>query len=318
MIINLPFLYKFKKGNHYFKAYFILSSLRAAFLVFLLTANMYAQNSVVIPNSTINSSVIVPFSNTATTYQSIIDDSQLASLSGKYINSISFRLPTSLSSSWPSTNIAYPNFQVFLSNGVDPANRQLNFALNVVGTQTLVRSGSLIIPAGSFTVGSTPNAFSYDIVFDTPYLYNNGNNLVVEIRHTGNGVSTQTSVDSVHQSAPGQGTLFTACYQTASLVSPCNFGYIKINAQDELGVQSVVIINDFSVYPNPAKDFIYLKSAGDITKITILNIVGQQIMSLSNSLEEPKIDISYLEKGVYIIQMMTKAGAFSSSKFIKE
>lgn len=146
----------------------------------LLCFAVKAQTTVTIPNLTTTSSFTGPFANNTRTYQMIIDDSQLTALNGKYLTSISFRLPTTAAAAWPAANTTYPDYQIYLSDGVEPANRQLNFAANIVGAQTQVRSGSLLISAGSV---SNNGSFTFEITFNTPYLYT-GTNLVIEVRHT--------------------------------------------------------------------------------------------------------------------------------------
>jgi hypothetical protein len=243
----------------------------------------------------------------------IIDDSQLTALSGKYITSISLRIPTTAAAAWPASNTTYPDYQIYLSDGVEPANRQLNFAANVVGTQTQVRSGSLLIPSGAVTNNGN---FSFDITFNTPYLYT-GTNLVIEIRHTGSN-GTTTSIDAVGTGTAGYGTLFTACWSSSTSVLQGNFSYVKINSGSVLGVKSVEIDGGASVYPNPVKDQLYVKSANDIVELNIFNMVGQKVYSQKNSVKNPQLNVSGLAKGNYILQMIDKNGNSTSTRFIKD
>lgn len=60
----------------------------------LLSITAKAQTTVTIPNLTTTSSFTGPFANNTRTYQMIIDDTQLTALNGKYLTSISFRLPS--------------------------------------------------------------------------------------------------------------------------------------------------------------------------------------------------------------------------------
>lgn len=296
---------------------------RPAAYIFLLLmmlgiTNANAQTSKVIPDSNVSGSFLGPLANSARTYQMLIDDSQLTDLAGKYLTSISFRLLSSASVAWPAAATTYSSYQIYLSNGVDPAARQLDFAANVIGTQTMVRSGSLVIPAGSFTAGGDPNAFSYSLMFDTPYLYSGGN-LIIEIRHTGSdGSSTSThSVGSTNTTA-GYGTLFSACWQGTTTVNNGNFSYVKINSVDMLSVKSVEIGGGFSVYPNPAKDNLHVKSERDIVEFSIFNMVGQKVLSQKNSTKDPQISVAGLANGVYVIQITDKDGNLSSTRFVKE
>lgn len=287
-------------------------------LTFFNSSALRAQTSKVIPDSNVSGSFLGPFANSARTYQMLIDDTQLTTLTGKYLTSLSFRLLSSASAPWPPTDATFSSYEIYLSNGVDPANRQLNFAANITGTQTLVKSGSLLIPAGSFTSGSDPNAFSYSLAFNTPYLYNGGN-LIIEIRHLGSN-ATSASMHSVTSTntAAGYGTLFSACWQGSGSVTNGNFSYVKINSLDNLGVKSVEIDGGLSVYPNPAKDYLYVKSAKDASEFHIFNMAGQKVYSEKNSLKNPQLNVSNLPKGNYILQIINKNGNAASVKFIKE
>jgi len=281
--------------------------------IILLSSIMKAQSSLTIPNLAVTGSFTGPLANAARNYQMIIDDSQLTALTGKSLTSISFRLPTTVTASWPVADTTFSDYQIYLSNGVEPADRQLNFAANIVGTQTQVRSGSLLIPVNAVSDGTN---FTFNINFTTPYLYT-GNNLVIEIRHTGsNGIST--SIHAAGISTAGYGSLFTACWSSGASVLQGNFSYIKINSSGTLGVKSVEINGETSVYPNPVKDLLYVKSTNDLVELHIFNFVGQQVYSQKNVTKNPQLNVSGLAKGNYVLQMIDKNGNSSSTKFIKD
>jgi hypothetical protein len=151
-----------------------------------------------------------PLANAQRTYQWLIRADQLTALVGTELTGIRYRLPASATTAYPASQTTYNSYDIRLSDCVDPANRSLTFALNVVGSQTLVRSGPLVIPANSYTVGSSPNAFGPAILFDQPYTYTGGN-LLVELRHNGPG-STSQSNDAIITSTPGYATEFSACW----------------------------------------------------------------------------------------------------------
>lgn len=279
----------------------------------LLSITAKAQTTVTIPNLTTTSSFTGPFANNTRTYQMIIDDTQLTALNGKYLTSISFRLPSTAAAAWPAANTTYSDYQIYLSDGVDPVNRQLNFAANIVGAQTQVRSGSLLIPAGSVSNNGT---FTFEITFNTPYLYT-GTNLAIEVRHTGSS-GNSTSVDAVGTSASGYGSLFTACWASTGNVMQGNFTYVKINSANSLGVKSVEIDGGASVYPNPAKDQLNVKSSNEIVELHIFNMAGQKVFSQKISEKNPQLNISMLTTGNYILQTIDKNGNSTSTRFIKE
>ncbi|WP_144281135.1 T9SS type A sorting domain-containing protein [Chryseobacterium echinoideorum] len=313
MIIPL-LIFNSKKNNCIVKQNALLICF---FIIAIISGNVNAQTSKIVPENFVTGAFIGPLTNSARNNQLLIDDSQLTTLSGKYLTSISFRLPTTASNPWPASVTTFSDYQIYLSDSVDPVNRQFNFAANVVGTQTQVRAGSLVIPAGSFTVGGNPNNFTFDIVFDTPYLYT-GTNLLIEIRHTGSD-GTSASTHSSGTSSTGYGTLFSACWQQSSgTIVQANFSYVKINAVDALGVKSVEFDDTFSVYPNPVKDYLYVKSARDVVEFNVFNMAGQKVYSQKDISRTPQLNVSSLSKGNYILQIIDQDGNSKTTKFIKD
>ncbi len=152
-----------------------------------------------------------PLSNSARTYQMLIHESLLTDLVGLQLNGLSFRSSSGSSTPWPSIDATYGDYDIYLSNSVDPSMRSSTFADNVVGAQTQVRDGALSIPAGSYGFGGSPtNPFGPTIEFGTNYTYSGGN-LLVEIRHTGSDTGSR-AVDALVSSTPGYGTLFSGLW----------------------------------------------------------------------------------------------------------
>jgi hypothetical protein len=178
-----------------------------------------------------------PLANSARTYQLLIHASELTSFVGLELSALTFRLSSAASAPWPAASINFSSYDIRISQGVDPMNRSLTFADNVVGAQTLVRSGSLTIPAGSFGIGTAPNPFGPTIDFASTYLYTGGH-LLIELRHTG-FTGTSTSVDAVLASggaAVGYGTRFSAAWTgsyTGTSGTQGNFSVIQLSAVPE-------------------------------------------------------------------------------------
>ncbi|MCB9841236.1 MAG: hypothetical protein H6809_06275 [Phycisphaeraceae bacterium] len=178
----------------------------AALIVALAASS--AALGVVVPNDRDgvagNGSFLSPLAASARSYQMLIHADELAALVGQDITGLSFRLLPSASAAWPAADTTYLNYDIYLSDCVDPSLRSTTFALNIVGAQTQVRSGPLVIPTGSFSAGGSPNAFGHVIDFTTPFAYTGGN-LAIEIRHDGSdGVNTSTDAVTV-SSGPGSG-----------------------------------------------------------------------------------------------------------------
>jgi hypothetical protein len=216
-------------------------------VLFISTFNTLAQEVIiyhVVPSDYTsvpgNGTFLSQFANTPRTYQLLIHESLLTPIVGKEIQAISWRLPTSATANWPSSDETVTNHDIRLSGSVDPANRSLtDFSANVVGPQKLVRSGSMVITANSYTFGGSPNNWGPEIVFDSLYLYTGGN-LLIEIRQT--GTTTSRSLDALTTSTTGYGTLFSACWgsgYTANSGSQGNFSIPRLTADDPIPVELI-------------------------------------------------------------------------------
>ena len=184
------------------------------------------------------STFLGPLANAARSYQLLIHESLLTNLVNKEIVGLSWRLPTSATANWPTADVLYTAYDIYLSEGVAPANRSLTFANNVVGVQKLVRSGPLQILTNAYTFGNTPNEFGTEITFNQSFTYTGGH-LLVEIRHPG-FTGTSRSVDAVSTSTAGYGTNFSALWQssyTPSTGSQGNFSIVKLRYEDPIPVE---------------------------------------------------------------------------------
>jgi hypothetical protein len=85
--------------------------------------------------------------------------------------------------------------------------------------------------------------------------------------------------------------------------------------ENEIDAQSSLI----SVYPNPASDMLYINSASELNSVMVYDVVGQLVkqVNLDRSFTSD-LDISDLNNGVYILQVETVSGEYSSSKFVKK
>lgn len=79
---------------------------------------------------------------------------------------------------------------------------------------------------------------------------------------------------------------------------------------------------EYSIFPNPVKDKLFVKlndKTNHVYYITILNITGRTLIMLPQPETEKGIDVSFLPKGTYVIQVMdNNTKSIFSQKFIKE
>jgi len=73
----------------------------------------------------------------------------------------------------------------------------------------------------------------------------------------------------------------------------------------------------FTVYPNPAQDYIYVNTDQSIRKLVITNIIGQEIMKLSTlNSGVTEINTSHMEPGVYFMRFYGSNDNPVTKKFI--
>lgn len=93
--------------------------------------------------------------------------------------------------------------------------------------------------------------------------------------------------------------------------------YGKDNITDYVGLSEMESADsELTVYPNPALgDFVTVSTENGTEVITIINAVGQVVMTVNNPNSLEQVNISSLNKGVYFVQA-TKEGDVKTSKFV--
>jgi hypothetical protein len=168
-------------------------------LPLLLTVPLVAQ-SVVVPNTTTSTAgtgglnTIIRNAANPRSYQMGINAAQLAGIPpGSVITGVSFRFSESASNplSWPAADITWTNYDIFLGPAIPVATWTGNTATNFASTPQQVRSGPMVLDAGSFqNPPGTQNPWSeFYFDFQIPYPYAGGD-LAILLSHPG---STDTA-----------------------------------------------------------------------------------------------------------------------------
>ena len=78
----------------------------------------------------------------------------------------------------------------------------------------------------------------------------------------------------------------------------------------------------YNIYPNPTQNKLFVEmpdANNDIYYITIFDVMGRSKLMLPKPNLQNGIDINFLSKGTYTIQIMdTKTKSISSQKFVKQ
>lgn len=85
-----------------------------------------------------------------------------------------------------------------------------------------------------------------------------------------------------------------------------------------LNIEDVENNNNISIFPNPAKDFVFVKTPSNKEgfKVVFFDVLGKQVIKESINKTNNQINVSSLSKGIYIINVKSES-AQKSFKFIK-
>jgi len=88
-----------------------------------------------------------------------------------------------------------------------------------------------------------------------------------------------------------------------------------------LRVENPDTYSDFTIFPNPASQSIYFENSlpgNEFESVRIFDISGKLIVEKSIVNVDKSFDVSFLAKGVYFVELITKKGEVLDSRFVKE
>ena len=150
-----------------------------------------ADPGVIVPNdrATSNGNAITwqMLSGSEATYQTVLHESELRHIPvGSIINSFALRRAPAQGSSWPATDIAALDYDVWVSTAArTPNTMSSTYAINEGADKLQVRDGALGVRALSFpSTASGPQAYGPKIQFQRGFIYQGGG-LCITVRTTG-------------------------------------------------------------------------------------------------------------------------------------
>ena len=69
-------------------------------------------------------------------------------------------------------------------------------------------------------------------------------------------------------------------------------------------------VDNISIYPNPAKDYIFVKAENEILQLFVYDLNGRALLSIPVNNKNARVDIKALNKGLYILKLDTEKGEF--------
>ena len=204
------------------------------------------------------------------------------------------------------------------------------------GTPTATPIGGnngLIVPINLMRDASD-NLFTLDIDDDNVYGINKTTGVATLVgsagfdANFGQGASYDRSADLIVMAAfnatigdselrtMNPTTGFTTSLGTITSGVIDQFGWIGDYDADLLAINNASLEN-FNFYPNPSHDKLFLHAANNIDSITIISILGQEIIQKDIDALSTNLDIAQLLSGTYILRV-TINGETGSYQFIKK
>lgn len=110
-------------------------------------------------------------------------------------------------------------------------------------------------------------------------------------------------------------SLFTSLPQgTNFLYSVMDTAQIRVST----GIDDITASNNLKLYPNPVKEQFYISGMeAGINKLIIYNLSGQKVMQTEYLVSGDNVNVSHLDKGIYILSLQNRRGYMSTLRFIK-
>ncbi len=117
------------------------------------------------------------------------------------------------------------------------------------------------------------------------------------------------AVGGVYEEIKGKSYYWSA---TAMFMADVTFQGAEPEA---VGIKRVVADSKLAIYPNPAKDVLYISNLASDASAVVTDLTGKQLMSLSHV--QNSVSVAGLAQGVYFISIKDAEGVHTA-KFVKE
>ena len=84
------------------------------------------------------------------------------------------------------------------------------------------------------------------------------------------------------------------------------------------GIMQINDNGEVSLYPNPVKNDLYIKTPSEKSVIKIYSLQGSLLKTISAYQSHEQIDVSTLQSGVYLVKISGSDGNVYAGKFVKE
>lgn len=84
------------------------------------------------------------------------------------------------------------------------------------------------------------------------------------------------------------------------------------------GIMQISDNRDVSLYPNPVKKDLFIKTSSEKSVIKIYSLQGSLLKTVPAYQSNNQIDVSTLQSGVYLVKISSSDGKVYAGKFVKE
>jgi hypothetical protein len=164
---------------------------------------------------------------------------------------------------------------------------------------------------------STTNAVEGGCVYR---MYNSDNWILIYDMYTSGAYQFTTSTDLINFSVvPNTVTFdFTPRHGTIIPITAAEKQALNVKWGNSTGIAEKKVLS-FSVYPNPAKDYLNVtinEAMNEDVKLSIFDFKGSKLFEKNVSSSTEKINISALTPGIYLLNCYSNSGLVSSARFI--
>ncbi len=151
---------------------------------------------------------------------------------------------------------------------------------------------------------------------DSPLLNNKPNAVFVFSHNWGvSGDASNIVLDKVLGCFYGAGKWRIYTEDQSIMLADLKFN-IMIKTTEVAAVNSTDLVR-FTIYPNPVQDILNIETEEKITKVSIFNVLGQEVKTIQPTSININLDVSDLDKGIYTIKLFLN-GKETFEKFIKK
>ncbi len=228
---------------------------------------------------------------------------------------------SSMSYTCPPSNDACLNAEaltpggVFADNALVGTNVGATDATETIPTCASYNGGevwySVIVPAsGNITIETDTNSSN---ITDTGLaIYSGACGSLTQVGCDDDGGNGAFSLVSLTNRTPGE-TLLVSVWEYGG----GSFGTFKVSAYDASLSSNSFDNANFKAYPNPVKDVLNISYATEISSVSVINMIGQEVLSKNINATSSQVDMSQLSAGTYIVNV-TLGDTIKTLKVVKQ